>query len=133
MRVAKRVKNKNSNIKTVHYIAPKVWIWRKGRVKKLKNFVDHILLLFKFEKPYFEKEQVSCEFVGHPLLEKNVKYLDEQYRIGNAIISDKAFDQLERNLLRTDPQCDYFNQRSNLLLPSLAKAVSYTHLRAHET
>ena len=55
------------------------------------------------------------------LLEKNVKYLDEEYRIGNALISDKAFDQLERNLLRTDPQCNYFNQRSNLLLPSLAK------------
>ena len=55
------------------------------------------------------------------LLEKNVKYLDEQYRIGNALISDKAFDQLERNLLRTDPKCDYFNQKSNLLLPSLPK------------
>ena len=55
------------------------------------------------------------------LLEKNVKHLDEQYRIGDALISDKAFDQLERNLLRTDPQFDYFDQRSNLLLPSLAK------------
>ncbi len=55
------------------------------------------------------------------LIEKNVKHLDEQYRIGNALISDKAFDQLERNLLRTDPQCDYFNQRNNLLLPTLAK------------
>ena len=55
------------------------------------------------------------------LLEKDVKYLDEQYRIGNALISDKAFDQLERNLLSTDPKCDYFNQRRNLLLPSLPK------------
>ena len=55
------------------------------------------------------------------LLEKNVRYLDEQYRIGDALISDKAFDQLERNLLRTDPQLDYFDQRSNLLLPLLAE------------
>ena len=55
------------------------------------------------------------------LLEKNVKYLDEQYRIGNALISDKAFEQLEKNLLRTDPQLDYFSQRSNLFLPSLAE------------
>ena len=38
-------------------------------MKKIKKFIDHILLLFKFEKPYFDKEQVSCEFVGHPLLE----------------------------------------------------------------
>ena len=60
------------------------------------------------------------------LLKKNVKYLDEQYRIGNALISDRAFDQLERNLLHTDPQCDYFNQGSNLFLPTLAKG-NYKH------
>ena len=53
------------------------------------------------------------------LLGKNVKYLDKQYRIGNALISDKAFDQLERNLIRTDPQLDFFSKRSNLFLPSL--------------
>ena len=56
------------------------------------------------------------------LLEKNVRYLDEQYRIGDALISDKAFDQLERNLMRTDPQVDYFDQRSNLLFPLLASS-----------
>jgi len=69
LRVAERVKKKNSNIKTVHYVAPQVWVWRESRVKKIKKFIDHILLLFSFEKPYFDKEQVSCEFVGHPLLE----------------------------------------------------------------
>jgi|TARA_B110000914_G_scaffold225545_1_gene246579 lipid-A-disaccharide synthase len=69
LRVAERVKNKNPKIKTVHYVAPQVWVWREGRVKKIKKFIDHFLLLFSFEKPYFEKEQVSCEFVGHPLLE----------------------------------------------------------------
>ena len=69
LRVAKIIKNKNSNIKTIHYVAPQVWAWREGRVKKIKKFIDHILLLFTFEKKYFEKEKVSCEFVGHPLLD----------------------------------------------------------------
>ena len=69
LRVAERVKKKNVKIKTVHYVAPQVWAWREGRVKKIKLFIDHILLLFSFEKPYFDKYQVSCEFVGHPLLE----------------------------------------------------------------
>ena len=73
LRVAERVKNKNSNIKTVHYVAPQVWVWREGRVKKIKKFIDHILLLFNFEKSYFDKENVSCEFVGHPLLENRVE------------------------------------------------------------
>ena len=81
LRVAEKVKKLNSNIKTVHYVAPQVWIWREGRVKKIKKFIDHILLLFNFEKKYFEKENVSCEFVGHPLLEEkeNLKINIDQF------------------------------------------------------
>ena len=73
LRVAERVKKINSNIKTVHYVAPQVWIWREGRVKKIKKFIDHILLLFNFEKKYFDKENITNSFVGHPLLEKQAK------------------------------------------------------------
>ena len=69
LRVAEKVKKINAKITTVHYVAPQVWVWREGRVKKIKSFIDHILLLFNFEKKYFEKENVSCEFVGHPLLQ----------------------------------------------------------------
>ena len=71
LRVAERVKNINNNIKTVHYVAPQVWIWRKNRVKKIKKFIDHMLLLFNFEKKYFDEENIKNTFVGHPLIEKN--------------------------------------------------------------
>ena len=69
LRVAEKVKKKNPKIKTIHYVAPQVWVWREGRIKKIKKYIDHILLLFNFEIPYFEKESMSHEFVGHPLLE----------------------------------------------------------------
>ncbi len=71
MRVAERVKKINTNIKTIHYVAPQVWIWRKNRVKKIKKFIDHILLLFDFEKKYFDEENINNTFVGHPLIENN--------------------------------------------------------------
>ena len=90
LRVAKKVKRINSKIKTIHYVAPQVWVWREGRVKKIKKFIDHILLLFNFEKKFFEKEQVSCEFVGHPLLEnKEQSRIDINQILGknNALIS----------------------------------------------
>jgi lipid-A-disaccharide synthase len=90
LRVAERVKKNNSKIKTIHYVAPQVWIWRKGRVKKIKKFIDHILLLFNFEKPYFDKENISNEFVGHPLLENTFdKGIDINQIIekNNALIS----------------------------------------------
>jgi len=70
LRVAERVKEINFNIKTIHYVAPQVWIWREGRVKKFKKFIDHMLLLFNFEKKYFDKENIINTFVGHPLLER---------------------------------------------------------------
>ena len=70
LRVAEEVKKLNKKIKTIHYVAPQVWIWREGRVKKFKKFLDHVLLLFNFEKKYFDKENISNTFVGHPLLEK---------------------------------------------------------------
>jgi len=70
LRVAKKVKKINKNIKIIHYVAPQVWIWREGRVKNFKRFIDHILLLFNFEKKYFDKENIPNTFVGHPLLEQ---------------------------------------------------------------
>ncbi|MDC1092955.1 lipid-A-disaccharide synthase [Pelagibacteraceae bacterium] len=90
LRVAERVKKNNSKIKTVHYVAPQVWVWREGRVKKIKKFIDHILLLFNFEKPYFDNENVSNEFVGHPLLDNNFEgAIDINQILGknNALIS----------------------------------------------
>ena len=73
MRVAEKVKIINPKIKTIHYVAPQVWVWRKSRVKKIKNFIDHFLLLFDFEKKYFDKENVKSTFVGHPLIENRKK------------------------------------------------------------
>ncbi len=75
LRVAEKVKSINPNIKTIHYVAPQVWVWREGRVKNFKKFLDHILLLFNFEKKYFDNENIKNTFVGHPLIEnkENIK------------------------------------------------------------
>ena len=73
LRVAQKVKKINPNIKIIHFIAPKVWAWRESRVKKMKKYIDHILLLFKFEKKYFDKENLLNTFVGHPLLDKEIE------------------------------------------------------------
>ena len=70
LRVAKKVKKLKSTIKIIHFVAPKVWVWREHRVKHLKSFLDHILLLFPFEKNYFDKENINSTFTGHPLLEE---------------------------------------------------------------
>ena len=91
LRVAERVKKINNNIKTIHYVAPQVWVWREGRVKKIKKFVDHILLLFEFEKKYFDKENIPNTFVGHPLLEKKI---DNRIDLSKILQNDKKIISL---------------------------------------
>ena len=91
LRVAEKVKNINPNIKTIHYVAPQVWVWREGRVKKFKKFLDHILLLFDFEKKYFDKENIPNTFVGHPLLEHETK---DKIDLSSIISNDKKIISL---------------------------------------
>jgi len=67
-RVAARLKKlkRAANIPVIHYVAPQVWAWRKGRARKLPRLADHLLTLLPFEPPYFEIHGLDCTFVGHP-------------------------------------------------------------------
>ena len=112
LRVAEKVKKLNNDIKTIHYVAPQVWVWREGRVKKFKKFLDHILLLFDFEKKYFDKENIPNTFVGHPLLEEESK---NKIDLTNIISNDKKIISL------------FSGSRSsevNLLLPILIDFIN---------
>lgn len=68
MRLAKKLKK--LGIPVVYYISPQIWAWRQGRVKKMKALVDKMLVLFPFEKKFYEDHGVPCDFVGHPLLDE---------------------------------------------------------------
>ena len=71
LRVAKLVKAQ-SDIRTVHYVAPSVWAWRPGRADKMAKVIDHVLALLPFEPPYMERAGMDCDFVGHPVVSEPV-------------------------------------------------------------
>ena len=60
---------KSLGIKVVYYISPQLWAWKEGRVEKIKNFVDEMLVILPFEKEFYKKHRVDAHFVGHPLLD----------------------------------------------------------------
>ena len=120
LRVAEKVKKINSNIKTIHYVAPQVWVWRKNRVKKIKKFIDHILLLFEFEKKYFDEENINNTFVGHPLIEKNQN---------NKIIIDNILSK-NKKIISIFPGSR--NSETNVLLPILLDFVKLMNQKHKE-
>lgn len=58
---------KSAGIPTVHYVGPTIWAWRRGRVKKIRQSVSKVLVLFPFEAPLYEEAGIPVAFVGHPL------------------------------------------------------------------
>jgi len=111
LRVAEIVKKRNPKIKTIHYVAPQVWIWRKNRVKKIKKFIDHILLLFNFEKKYFDDENIKNTFVGHPLIENTGLNKTD---INNLVSKDKKIISIFAGSR---------NSETNVLLPILIQFI----------
>ena len=119
LRVAEKVKKINHEIKTIHYVAPQVWVWRKNRVKKIKKFIDHMLLLFSFEKKYFDEENIKNTFVGHPLIEKDKKVKTE---LNDLISKDK-------NIVSIFPGSR--KSETSVLLPILLKFVKLMNKKNH--
>ncbi len=67
LRIAKFAKQ--AGFKIVYYISPQVWAWKSSRVHLIKEVVDKMLVIFPFEKAFYEKYNYPVEFVGHPLLD----------------------------------------------------------------
>lgn len=66
--VADKIKKRGkTNAKRIHYVAPSVWAWRKGRADKVSKFLDGVMCLLPFEPKYFPK--IRAEFVGHSMVE----------------------------------------------------------------
>jgi len=51
----------------VYYICPQVWAWNQGRVKNMKEMFDKLLVIFEFEKRFYEERGLEAVWVGHPL------------------------------------------------------------------
>ncbi len=61
---------KKAGIRTVHFVSPSIWAWRSGRIKKIAEAVNRILVLFPFEETLYQNAGIPVTCVGHPLAER---------------------------------------------------------------
>ena len=77
LRIAKFAKR--HGYKTIYFIAPQVWAWRKSRIKKIKLWVDEVIPILYFEEKFFADNGINVHYFGHPLVDE----------IKNAVPSEK--------------------------------------------
>lgn len=54
-------------VRVAHFIGPSIWAWRGERIHTIARSVDHMLLVFPFEKPLYDQAGIAATYVGHPL------------------------------------------------------------------
>src|SRR5262249_59150914 len=70
-RVARRVRAAAPEIPIVDYVSPTVWVWRPGRGRAMRRYVDHVLALLPFEPQVHQRlGGPPCTYGGHPLIER---------------------------------------------------------------
>jgi len=100
-------KLKRRGLRTMHFVSPAVWAWRRGRVAKIGRSVDRVLVLYPFEPPIYEAEGVPVTFVGHPLAQEAATLASrrearEQLKLGIAqpvfaLLPGSRTNELERH------------------------------------
>lgn len=61
---------KQAGLRTVHYVSPSVWAWRRSRAARIGQSADRVLCLFPMEPPIYAEYGVDARFIGHPLAEQ---------------------------------------------------------------
>ena len=78
--LVKSLRKNNYSRKIIQIVAPTVWAWRANRAKKFSKLFDEIFLLFEFEKKFFNYQNISTLFIGHPIFHIKQRKQQDEYR-----------------------------------------------------
>ena len=109
---------KEKGIKVCYYISPQIWAWKKNRIKKIKQYVDEMMVILPFEEKYYAERGMKVHYVGHPLLDAVSKDLHDSEEV-KQFRSQHGLD--EREIIALLPGSR--KQEITAILPQMLKMV----------
>lgn len=110
LKIAKFVKTE-LHIPVYYYISPKIWAWKKYRIKDIRRYVDKMLCILPFEIDFYKGQHYEVEYVGNPSVdsvafrEKAEETFDEFTRTNNlssrpviALLAGSRRQEIKSNL-----------------------------------
>lgn len=72
LRLAANLRSRLPTTKFIYYISPQVWAWKAGRARTMQNILDHLIVIFRFEKDWFAQHapRLPVSWPGHPILDR---------------------------------------------------------------
>jgi lipid-A-disaccharide synthase len=110
---------RNAGLRVYYYISPKVWVWKKSRIKKMKKFTEKIFVIFPFEVDFFRNNELEVEYYGNPLMDsynafKSKRLSAKKFREKNELGEEKIVALLSGSREHEVKRC----------LPEMLKAAS---------
>jgi len=91
LKIAKFVKEK-LNIPVYYYISPKIWAWKKYRIKAIRRYVDHMFCILPFEIDFYNKLQYNVDYVGNPSVDAIAKFRASQIQRPDHFIKEEKLN-----------------------------------------
>lgn len=85
LRLAKILKSKG--FKTIYYISPQIWAWKENRIHLIKKVIDRMMVLFPFEKDFYQRHDYPADFVGHPIVDEIIPQTTKEFFLKNLSLS----------------------------------------------
>lgn len=109
-------------IPVFQFVSPQIWAWRGGRIKKIKRLYKKTFLIFPFEREIYEKAGASCEFVGHPAVDRLHNFPDRAFAR-----KELGIDETETVVALLPGSRKAVFERNLPVIMSAAERLSYIH------
>ena len=101
LNIAKNIK-KQFTIPVFYYISPQLWAWKEKRVEIVRQYIDHMIVVFPFEKAWYKSRGIDVQYFGHPIMETKNNYtykpLDYNNTTRIALCPGSRMQEIDRHM-----------------------------------